>query len=73
MTTETEHLIRQAAHEIGISLDQTIDITADTEAPGTYVASFKNRKGEDAKVSITMDAGFKRIHDQLKAAWKGKA
>jgi hypothetical protein len=66
--TDTEHLIRQAAREIGISLNQEITVTP---GAGTYEVSFKNRKGDEAKVEIVMDAEFKTIHAQLKAAWKG--
>lgn len=71
--TETEHLIHQAAREIGITLNQSISVDASTEAPGTYAVAFKNRRGDEANQPISMGASFKTIHDQLKAAWKGKA
>jgi D-aminopeptidase len=70
--TETEHLIHQAAREIGISLDQQIAVEASTSSPGTYTVTFKDSSGADTTTAIAMDASFKRIHDQLKAAWKGK-
>lgn len=70
--TETEHLIHQAAREIGITANQEITVKADHQAVGTYLVTFKNRKGDDIGVEILMASEFKKIHDQLKAAWKGK-
>jgi hypothetical protein len=69
--TETEHLIRQAAREIGITQWSEMTATADVDIPGTYRVEFKNRRGDGTTINIKMDAGFKTIHAQLKAAWKG--
>lgn len=71
--TDTEHLIRQAAREIGISLNQEITVIPSVKSASTYKVSFKSRRGDDATVEIVMDAGFKTIHAQLKATWRGKA
>jgi hypothetical protein len=69
--TDTEHLIRQAAREIGISLHQEISVEPSITSAGNYVVKFKNRRGDDATVEVVMDAEWKTIHAQLKAAWKG--
>jgi hypothetical protein len=69
--TDTEHLIRQAAREIGISMNQEITVTPSITSAGNYVVKFKNRKGDDTSIEVLMDAEWKTIHAQLKAAWKG--
>lgn len=70
--TETEHLIHQAAREIGITINQDLVLTAPVEKPGLYIAQFKNRRGDATQVDILMDTEFRKIHDLLKAAWKGQ-
>lgn len=73
--TKTEQLIRQAIRELHIDIpphETQLEIVADTEKPGTYLVTGKNRKGESMQLSINMDAEYKVIHAQLKDAWRGK-
>lgn len=72
--TETKHLIRQAAHEIGITLNLARDSKLAIEAidPETCKVSFVNRKGDDTTVGIGMDQDYKAIHEAMKKAWKGE-
>jgi len=73
--TETEHLIRQAAREIGITLniDRNSKFTVEesTDEPGTYKVSFLNRKGDNKTIIIPMTSQFSTIHAALKSAWRG--
>lgn len=69
MLINTEHLIRQAAHEIGIQKPQVI---ASPEEPDSLIVRFKNRRGDEVSVDIPIAVGFKPIHAALKEAWKGK-
>lgn len=73
--TETEHLIRQAAREIGITLniDRNSKFTVEesTDEPGTYKVQFVNRKGEDTTVSVLTGSDYKAIHAALKNGWRG--
>lgn len=66
---DTAHLIRQASHEIGIQKPQII---ASPEEPDVLVVRFKNRRGDDALVSVPLYSGFETIHSALKVAWRGK-
>jgi hypothetical protein len=70
--TDTEHLIRQAAREIGISMNQEITVTPSITSAGTYEVSFKDRRGIETTFKVPMDAGFKAIHAMLKAEWLDK-
>ena len=74
--TETEHLIRQAAREIGITLNidrnSKFTVEASVEEPGTYKVSFVNRKGDDTTIVIPMESEFETIHVALKNGWRGK-
>ncbi|MCC6779905.1 MAG: hypothetical protein IT537_25280 [Hyphomicrobiales bacterium] len=66
------HLIRQAAHEIGVNRDGTnpIDIATEGEA---HKASFRNRHGDKVGITLADDATFKTIHEALRKAWREKA
>lgn len=65
--TDTELLIRLAAREIGIG---DITITAAIDRPGEYDVTFKDRRGDEARVEVVFDTPFPKLHDQLKAAFK---
>jgi len=74
--TETEHLIRQAAREIGITLniDRNSKFTVEecTDEPDTYKVSFLNRKGYNTTIIIPMTSQFSTIYAALKNGWRGK-
>lgn len=73
--TETEHLIRQAAREIGITLnvsrDSKFTVDESTDEPGTYKVSFLNRKGDNTTIIIPMTSQFATIYAALKNGWRG--
>lgn len=73
--TETEHLIRQAAREIGITLniarDSKFTVEESADDHGTYKVQFVNRKGEETTVSVAMAWDYKAIHAALKNGWRG--
>lgn len=76
MTTETEHLIHQAARELQIAVTITTtaaepDLTT-MEVINTYTAAFKDRHGAPATVEIKDNTPFPAIHAALKTAWKAK-
>lgn len=73
--TKTEQLIRQAIRELHIDIpphETQLNIVADTEKPGTYLVTGKNRAGNPLELSINMDADYPIILAQLKEAWKAK-
>ena len=61
MMTETEHLIRQAARELGL---ENITVEASLENPGLYNVTVTTEKTE--LVMIPMSADFVGIVAQLK-------
>ena len=72
--TETAHLIRQAAHEIGITLNLARDSKFAVEPgdDGTVRVSFVNRKGDNVSISVADASDYKAIHEAMKKAWKGE-
>jgi hypothetical protein len=69
--TETEHLIRQAAREVGI---ETFEVKASTDEShiGEYSVTFKDKRGDDKEIFVPMDAAYLMIVAALKAAKSGK-
>jgi hypothetical protein len=70
--TETEHLIRQAAHELQIEKLTVAPTVTNSDMIGTYTVSFKDIHGNDQNVFVPFDAGFQSIHDALKFAYRPK-
>lgn len=74
--SETEHLIRQAAREMQITID--IATTAaepdlkTMEVVNTYTVTFKDRHGNAASTEIKDGTPFHAVHGALATAWKAK-
>lgn len=74
--TEAEHLIRQAARELQI----TVTIVTKAAEPdlktmeviNTYKVTFFRNNGDAAEIEITDGMDYIAIHDALKAGNKGK-
>lgn len=72
--TDTRQQISQAIRELHIDIEpysREVSIEASVEQPGTYSVSFRNRQGNDATVSIPMDADYRSIIVAIKDAWRG--
>jgi hypothetical protein len=70
--TETEHLIRQAAHEVGLEAFEC-KASTDEKHIGEYSVTFKDKRGDDREVFIPMDAQFLSIVAALKLGKAGKS
>jgi hypothetical protein len=76
--TDTEQLIRQAAHELQITVTKITvtaaepDLTA-MEVINTYTVSFSSNAGDPVTADITTGSGYPAIYSILKAARKGNA
>jgi hypothetical protein len=68
--TETEHLIKQAAHEVGIAAD--IKASTDEHHIGEYSVTFKDKRGDAREIFVPMDASYKTIVAAMKMAKAGK-
>lgn len=68
---DTDHLVRQAAREIGIDRDGLNPITV-TVAGDSVEAEFRNRHGDRIKVIVFAGATFLDIHETLRRAWRDK-
>ena len=73
--TKTVQQIRQAIRELHIDIEPhnvALIIEPDTDKPGTYKITGKNRKGDPLELSVNMDTNYPILLAQLKAAWQGK-
>jgi hypothetical protein len=68
--SETEHLIRQAAHELQISPVETVP--ALNEHIGSYSVKFKDRRGDAQEVFVPFDAAYPAIAELMRFTYKAK-
>jgi rare lipoprotein A (peptidoglycan hydrolase) len=71
MDADTAHLIRQAAHEIGINRDGSNPVEVEV-AEVTATATFRNRHGVVTAVTVVDGTTFSMIHEALRMAWRDK-